>query len=250
MNCLYNWGRYCIFSALVYWEITKRYISSVRYYGNRFLQFLFCDESDIDIRRRSTWGRSAPSLDVPPIPLTRPISQRVLGAWLFFRPLRNDNVDGRNWPAVEADNANSDYYPEENKNDVTLDDDDDMHVCTGEFRAFLDEQNLLSRDDIFHNFLRNFHVSHGENDRLVVFYKNGMRTFAVVYKTDIVFPPSVPQQQPTNNEMPLSNEMDTSDPEIIKLLQGPGQDFYIGSTYQAITNDVLLVDRIRKKPNK
>lgn len=66
-----------------------------------------------------------------------------------------------------------------------------------EFKQFIKHCNTLDRQDVFHSRLVNFITTHKDDAHeergLLVVYKNGMRTFAVIYKDDIVFPPSVPQ---------------------------------------------------------
>lgn len=207
MDFIVSLGQSCVFSSLVYWEIGKRYLLAARHTGGRALDFLFSNESEEEYHRRAVWGRSAPSLEAAPIPLTRPISQRVISAWLL-------SSSG-----------------------------EQLKQCTDEFRVFLNNQNLLKRADIFHNFLSKFSAP-AEEERLVVIYKNGMRTYAVVYKTDIVFPPSVPPlvkgggASPKMTSMTMAAGGDVT--AVAKQLMGPGADFYAGSTYETTVYDVLL----------
>jgi len=229
---MYEWGQACIFSGLVGWEKAKRYLHVIRHRASQSLDFFFQDDSNEEDRRRAVWGQSAPSLDAPPIPLNRPISQRVLSAWLLCRKNISES------PTLQP--------------------------CTEEFRTFLNEKNLLKRrrSDIFHNFLENFTPASAEHSdlvqpaaerKLLVFYKNGVREFAVVYKKDIVFPPSVSQKAVPEDENCLdvlnASFFDITVDNITKIskqLKGPGRDFYRGSTYETTVFDICLVSCAQK----
>jgi len=193
------------FSALVCWEMTKRYALALKFSAYKF--FACGDEHEA---RRAIWGKSAPSLDQAPVPLRRPISQRIVQAWTVSAGDRGD--------------------------------------CTEALRTFVDTQNQLDRADVFHNELAVFSPT---VDALVVSYKNGMRKYAVVYKSDIVFPPSTarPADQCGKVFTAIFNYID--DPEktadvtkIVQPLSGPCRDFYVGSTYETTVEDVILFEKL------
>jgi len=206
MNSIYGLVESLAFSTMVCWEIAKRYAIAIKYTGAKLIV-------DNDKDRKAIWGKSAPSLENPPIPLNRPISQRIVQAWM----------------------VSEDESPRE---------------CLQEFRKFIDEKNQLSRKDVFHNSLSAFEKNSG-NQKLVVVYKNGMRTFSVVYKDDIVFPPSTPSKSTAATQKNFTAILNYQNPEhteeatqLVQTLSGPCRDFYVGSTYETTVKDVIIYRRL------
>jgi hypothetical protein len=206
----------CGFCLLVAWQRLKRQAYAWRHYVNAAIWGADMPESEV------RWGDTAPNLNEPEVPLVRKLSERV-----------QDVVAIRNGG--------------------------DSQDVTAEFRQFLDECNTLNRKDVFYYpclpILSSPHqgLDHreagGEIVRLVVRYKNGMQSFCVVYKDDVVFPPStrapgnligsgiqaaeLVHRETGGGEVVSGNVLD-----LVKSLAGPCRDFYEGSSYETRVSDV------------
>lgn len=212
-----SWLRTVGLFVLVQWEKLKRQWTTWRYHTYRTLY------SDLIRRNEQHYdelaGPSAPDLTSDPVHLSRSLAHRVVDAWCVYPSFK---FQCTHLVKLALSNPSLNMLPIPR---------DDVCFIPG-ILNHIDSAVWSEKDD-----------SVQENpEELIVRFKQGMKTYSVAYRQDLIFPPSVPQR-------------DASDQPLIKLVHratidgvdetsalaewaGPAGDFYLNSQYESQAADV------------